>query len=460
MATTQRHRSYGRIGWLATTLALATALVVGSWLNYRGSRAAVSTLNRGQAELLEAALRNTFDPWQEVPDSAALQAFVDSFPQYSVTYIAVVREGETVAASIGTPSSTPVSWQQSREWYLDLGDRVRLTLPTAFRSNRRGGRNNAQTDTTAGPDREARLPPNPGMVAEFPAVPGPAAPPLPRGFPRLSYSVVEFEPVVASTLVARASRSLALAVVSASILTLAALLFWRTSERYAAARIHLEEQRRLSQLGEMSAVLAHEIRNPLASLKGTAQLLVEGLPEGSRELKRADRIVAEAIRLETLTSDLLDFARSGPILREEVDPRELLRESVAEVSGGAEESPVDIDDASAPERWFLDARRLRHALVNILQNAVQATPASAPPRVRVAQERDRLVYEIRDFGPGLEPGASERVFDPFFTTRTNGTGLGLAVARRVAEMHGGSITAGNHPEGGAWFRLAIPERQG
>jgi two-component system sensor histidine kinase HydH len=143
-----------------------------------------------------------------------------------------------------------------------------------------------------------------------------------------------------------------------------------------------------------------------------------------------------------------------------VDPRQLLRESVAEVSGGADESPVDIDDASAPERWPLDARRLRHALVNILQNAVQATPASAPPRVRVAQEQDRLVYEIRDFGPGLEPGASERVFDPFFTTRTNGTGLGLAVARRVAEMHGGTITAGNHPEGGAWFRLAIPEQQG
>jgi two-component system sensor histidine kinase HydH len=481
MTTTQRHRSYGRIGWLATTLALAAALVAGSWLNYRGSRAAVSTLNRGQAELLEAALRNTFDPWQEVPDSVALQAFIDSFPQYSVTYIAVVREGADVAASIGTPYATPVTFQQSREWYLDLGDRVRLTLPTAFRSNRRGNRENRQAGAAQPFGSEGRRVTGNAATGDSaaavvggtraagtspvgaPQLPGgalPMPPEPPRGFPLLSYSIVEFEPVVASTLVARASRSLALAVVSASILTLAALLFWRTSERYAAARIHLEEQRRLSQLGEMSAVLAHEIRNPLASLKGTAQLLVEGLPEGSRELKRADRIVAEAIRLENLTSDLLDFARSGPVLRDEVDPRELLRESVAELNGGAEGTAVEVDDAAAPERWPLDARRLRHALVNILQNAIQATPASAPPRVRVAREQDRLVYEIRDFGPGLEPGAAERVFDPFFTTRTNGTGLGLAVARRVAEMHGGTITAGNHAEGGAWFRLSIPARQG
>src|SRR5690606_35684729 len=103
------------------------------------------------------------------------------------------------------------------------------------------------------------------------------------------------------TLVTRASRSLALSVVSATLLTLAVLLFWRTSERYAAARVRMEEQRRLSVLGEMSAVLAHEIRNPLASLKGSAQLLAERLPEGSRNLQRADRIVTEAVRLEALT---------------------------------------------------------------------------------------------------------------------------------------------------------------
>src|SRR5690606_39259992 len=132
----------------------------------------------------------------------------------------------------------------------------------------------------------------------------------------LKTQIVEFEPVVATTLVSRASRSLVLAALSATILTLAAALFWRTSERYAAARVRMEEQRRLSVLGEMSAVLAHDIRNPLASLKGTAQLLAEKLPPGSKELQRADRIVAESIRLETLTSDLLDFARTGPILLE------------------------------------------------------------------------------------------------------------------------------------------------
>jgi two-component system sensor histidine kinase HydH len=260
---------------------------------------------------------------------------------------------------------------------------------------------------------------------------------------------------VASNLVSRASQSLVLSMVSAFILTLAALLFWRTSERYAAARIRIEEQRRLSVLGEMSAVLAHEIRNPLASLKGTAQLLAEKLPQGSRELKRADRIVTEAIRLENLTSDLLDFARTGPILIEDVDPAELLRNAAAEVG----DNTIEIDATAAPPNWKIDSRRLHHALVNILQNALQAAPAEAPPRVTVTEEHKRLVYEIRDFGPGLPPEGEERVFDPFFTTRTNGTGLGLAVARRVAEMHGGTITAHTHPEGGAIFRIVLPAQQ-
>ena len=448
MATLNQLRAYGRIGLLATTLLLGGALVLGAWSNYLASRAALDALYRGQAELLQAALRTELPPWS-TPDSTALQAFVDSFPQFGVTYLAITSFSGEVLASVGQPAAPLVLPERRDRRGADddlqhAGDRVRLisTMPVVPPTPEHPSRDlqrEAERSIREGMQRGRNL------GAEIERALGTF----------LRYQVVDFEPVVASTLVSRASRSLVLSIISASILTLAALLFWRTSERYAAARVRLEEQRRLSVLGEMSAVMAHEIRNPLASLKGTAQLLAEKLPAGSRELQRAQRIVAESVRLETLTSDLLDFARSGPIERGAVDPVELVRESISEVNG-----EILIDAADAPLTWRIDARRLRHALVNILQNAVQAVPAAEPPRVNVTEQGRQLLIEVRDFGPGLPPDVQGRVFDPFFTTRTNGTGLGLAVAQRVVEMHGGTLTAGNHPGGGAVFRILIPAPAG
>jgi two-component system sensor histidine kinase HydH len=264
-------------------------------------------------------------------------------------------------------------------------------------------------------------------------------------------TLIEFEPIAANQLLTQAGRSLGLGSFVAALLTLAAILFWRQTSRYENERRECEQRRRLSQLGEMSAVMAHEIRNPLASLKGNAQLLAEKLTAGTREKSKADRIVVEATRLEALTTDLLEFARSGPIELTPSNPSDVLQAAVSEV--GSEGFEVETEDA--PKQWNLDPKRLRYALVNVLQNALQASPARAP-HIRVGQEADRLVYEVRDFGPGLSPGTEARLFDPFFTTRTNGTGLGLAVALRAAEFHGGTITASNHPDGGAVFRIVLP----
>ena len=106
-------------------------------------------------------------------------------------------------------------------------------------------------------------------------------------------------------------------------------------------------------------------------------------------------------------------------------------------------------------------RRFRQAvLVNLLRNAVQAAPQGPPPQALAALENGSLVFTIRDFGPGLPEGQEERIFDPFFTTRTTGTGLGLPVARRIVEMHGGHLHATNAPGGGALFRIELPRREG
>jgi two-component system sensor histidine kinase HydH len=278
-----------------------------------------------------------------------------------------------------------------------------------------------------------------------------------RGGPPVGwFSIMEFVPV-SPTLVARARRTLLVALAGAGILTLATLLFWRTSIRYDDARRRLEEQRRLTVLGEMSAVLAHEIRNPLASLKGHAQLLGERLPDESADKRRADRVVDEARRLEVLTNDLLEFARAGPMALERVSPARILDTTARDLPVGS----VVVDTTRAPQSWRLDERRFSHAvLANLLRNAVQASPPDHPAEAATFAENGSLVFTVRDHGAGLPAGQEARLFDPFFTTRTTGTGLGLALARRVVELHGGHISASNAPGGGALFRVELPDRPG
>src|SRR5262249_30131974 len=126
-----------------------------------------------------------------------------------------------------------------------------------------------------------------------------------------------------------------------------------------------ERERRLASLGEMSAVLAHEIRNPLASLKGNAQLLAASLDDKART--KAERVVADAKRLEQLTTDLLAFVRTGDLQRAPSAPGALVREAA-----GSVDATIAVEDAAAPQAWSLDAARIRQVLVNLFDNAVAA----------------------------------------------------------------------------------------
>ncbi|MFO7262262.1 MAG: ATP-binding protein [bacterium] len=395
-----------RWGWLAMTIALVIALLANAVGNRRAARDAVATLNRGQADILRGAVRIATFRNRDLT-AEELEALVAEHADQGLRYLAVIDDEGRVLMSAGTPAGGVVP--RLRRFGPDVLDARAGAMQFAMPLGRPGG-------------REPRL------------------------------IVVQFEPVVASRLVARADRSVALALIGAAGLLAAAAVLWRMSRRYEEAERRMEENRRLSLLGEMSAVLAHEIRNPLASLKGNAQLLAERLEPGTSDRRRADRVVAEAARLEALTTDLLDFARSGPLDVRPVDPAELVRAAADEVGAGA----IGIDTRDAPERWPLDPTRFRQVLTNLLRNAWQASPPDRPPVVRVARENDELVITVRDFGPGLPAQDRDRIFDPFFTTRTNGTGLGLPVARRIVELHGGRITAEDAPDGGAVFSVRLP----
>ncbi|MEZ4409840.1 MAG: ATP-binding protein [Polyangiales bacterium] len=247
---------------------------------------------------------------------------------------------------------------------------------------------------------------------------------------------------------AAADRTLALSVLLSGILIVGAAWSWRLSLRGESLDRNAQHQDRLAELGKMTAVIAHEIRNPLAAMKGHAQLLAESLDDDSPERAQADRIANASTRLEHLVRDLLDFVREGPIVRRACDVGALVREVADELS-----LTVELHGASRVPRLMLDARRLRLALSNLLQNAAQAGAQTVT--VTLVHQGGMLSVEVGDDGGGLAPEDVESVFEPFVTRRTRGVGLGLAVVRRVAQIHGGSVSAGNRPGGGAQFTMLL-----
>ncbi|HEY3592896.1 MAG TPA: ATP-binding protein, partial [Polyangiaceae bacterium] len=251
--------------------------------------------------------------------------------------------------------------------------------------------------------------------------------------------------------VRRALGGLVLSAGAAIVLMSAAVVLWHFGRRTERMRADLERQEHLARLGAMSAVLAHEIRNPLASLKGNAQLLAEDL--GSpRTLIRVDRVVKAAIRLEELTNDLLHFARSGAVHTAPTSPAGVLESAALTMAT----ERILLSLSGAPSSWKLDAGRMEQVLVNLLDNALKVTPDGQQVLAEVRRSGSDLVYAVHDHGPGVPESERGRIFEPFHTTSVRGTGLGLAVARRIVELHGGRIEVEDDPQGGAVFRVLIP----
>lgn len=224
-------------------------------------------------------------------------------------------------------------------------------------------------------------------------------------------------------------------------------------ERRLAAR------ERLASIGELGAGIAHEIRNPLAAISGSLELLLAQAPDDPTAAPLRDIVRREISRLDRLVDDFLQFARPQPIERSRVDLVGMAREVCAvlradERLGGASVELV------APERLDaeVDPERFRQVLWNLLRNALEASPAGVPVELRLAAADGALpvLVEIRDHGPGLDPTIRRHLFEPFRTTKAKGTGLGLAVVSRIVEGHGGSIELDDAIGGGAVARLRLP----
>ncbi len=235
-----------------------------------------------------------------------------------------------------------------------------------------------------------------------------------------------------------------------------AFFLLRLQRRALDHREQLAKQEHLAQLGALGAVLAHEVRTPLSGIKGYAQLLEERLDE-PRQQRFAQKIVAEAARLEALVNELLTYSHQEAMPDGLAAVDEVLESAWEQIAAGAQMSGVSMEMhgiIEQPVALFPD--RLRQMLLNLLINAVQAMPEGGVIRISLFEGDEHATIVITDQGPGFDLDTLKKVFDPFYTTRPSGSGLGLAVCRKIVEGYGGTLTAENSKEGGAMLTLVLP----
>ncbi|HEX9244279.1 MAG TPA: HAMP domain-containing sensor histidine kinase [Anaeromyxobacter sp.] len=233
----------------------------------------------------------------------------------------------------------------------------------------------------------------------------------------------------------------------------------RRKDEIGTLRDTIEEMRRALHARDeeretLLAGIAHEVRNPLGALDLFAGLLAEELASRP-EATHVARIRSELASLSRVVEEFLDYARSKPPVREPVDLGPLLGEVVDLVQPIAADRRVSLSVEGQGEARA-DRDRLRRAAVNLVRNAVEASPEGGLVELIASASDGEATLEVADRGPGLPPEVRERLFRPFLTTKERGTGLGLALAKQVADAHGGTLTLADREGGGTVARLVLP----
>ncbi|MEZ4400316.1 MAG: HAMP domain-containing sensor histidine kinase [Kofleriaceae bacterium] len=250
---------------------------------------------------------------------------------------------------------------------------------------------------------------------------------------------------------------------TALIVTTFVRRIYQASVQAAATVDELSEERvavaaeQMCRLQSVGAKVAHELKNPLASVKGLVQLLARGASDG-RTRERLDVAQSEIARMELILAEYLSFSR--PL--EDLRPRplalaELVADVVAVISGRAEHARLEVKVDAQPAQLTADRRRLKEALLNLLANAIEATPAGGAITVRCRSTEDGGgVVEVADTGRGIKPDELARLGTSFFTTRDGGTGLGVVLAQSVVAQHGGTISYASAVGKGTTVTVRLP----
>lgn len=246
----------------------------------------------------------------------------------------------------------------------------------------------------------------------------------------------------------------------------AARRYQATAAQLAEANKSLQEAtdavrrtERLAALGQLSAGLAHELRNPLGTVKASAEMLERNLASGddvSREL--AGFITSEVDRANSLVTKFLDFARPLRAQRRITDLSEALDHAVLQLERHTPPLPVVVYKNYSPDipPFAFDPQLIERVVYNLLLNAAQASPAGAAITLKTKPVDDYAEIAVIDRGSGVDPAHRENIFNPFFTTKREGVGLGLAIVAKIVDEHGGRIAVESDPGVGSVFRVLLP----
>jgi signal transduction histidine kinase len=249
-----------------------------------------------------------------------------------------------------------------------------------------------------------------------------------------------------------------------------ATLFFKDLTRVEQIEERERLRDRLAALGEMAAAIAHEVKNPLASIEVMAGVLKRQLAEHPEALDQLNDIIKEAKMANAIVVEVLEFVRPISLQVERASVDEVLKDAITSAEGKMRRGAVSIStevDPDVPD-ILADPHQLRQLFTNLIANAFEALGGEGHVEIRAElipgdevpdspePAQPQVVVEVRDDGPGIAPDDLERIFSPFFTTKAQGTGLGLAIVRKVVNAHDGRIDAVSAPGSGATFKVTLP----
>jgi two-component system, NtrC family, sensor histidine kinase HydH len=237
-----------------------------------------------------------------------------------------------------------------------------------------------------------------------------------------------------------------------------AVVLGKTVSIQKREQMKAKQAENLAALGRSLAAVAHDMKTPLVAIGGFAGLIKKHLPPGDPDGGKADIIIRETARLECMVKNMLDFSRPLDLNRTEVNICAMIEECLAVVEVNAKERKVSLQtlvDDNIPE-VLVDAVRMRQALINLLTNAVQASVEGDGVTLQCHRTGKELSFEVIDCGCGIPAENRDAIFSPFFTTKKEGTGLGLPIVKKIVDAHGGLLEIVDNPCRGLTFRMTIP----
>ena len=238
------------------------------------------------------------------------------------------------------------------------------------------------------------------------------------------------------------------------------ILLFKDLTEVRSLRREIARNQRLASVGRLAAGVAHEIRNPLSSIKGFATYFKERYPDAPQDQKTANIMIAEVDRLNRVVGQLLEFARPVPVSPKSTSLQKLVDDSVRLIEQKAKEKKITVKTLNSVkvDKAVIDPDRINQVLLNLYLNAIESMESGGELGVELSadEENHRIEIRVSDTGCGIPGEHLSRIFDPYFTTKSTGTGLGLAVAHNIMEAMGGKIKISSQPGKGTTFCITIP----